>query len=281
MQSGYVWQVEQLIRLALQEDIGSGDVATQALIDNEAVAQALWIAKAEGIVSGLDIALRVFQTLNPEVTMQTHVAPGERVGVGQSIAIFRGSYKALLMGERTALNFVQRMSGIATTTRAFVDAITGLPTRLLDTRKTLPGHRILDKQAVRDGGGTNHRMGLYDLAMIKDNHIAAAGGIAQAVRLVRKHIPAYLRIEVETSNLNEVHEAIEAGADIIMLDNMSLEVMREAVEYIDHRALTEASGNVTLERIRAIAETGVDFVSTGAITHSIRALDISMKLQVS
>ena len=281
MQSGYVWQVEQLIRLALQEDIGSGDVATQALIDNEAVAQALWIAKAEGIVSGLDIALRVFQTLNPAVTMQTCVTPGECVGVGQPMATFRGPYKALLMGERTALNFVQRMSGIATTTRAFVDAITGLPTRLLDTRKTLPGHRILDKQAVRDGGGTNHRMGLYDLAMIKDNHIAAAGGIAQAVRLVRKHIPAYLRIEVETSNLNEVHEAIEAGADIIMLDNMSLEVMREAVHYIDQRALTEASGNVTLERIRAIAETGVDFVSTGAITHSIRALDISMKLQVS
>ena len=276
----YVWQVEQLIALALQEDLGSGDVATEALIASSQMATARWYAKATGVVSGLGVALRVFQTLDPAIEMQVRIAEGQSVTVGQEIVSFQGNFKALLMGERTALNFAQRMSGIATSTRAFVDAIGNLPTRLLDTRKTAPGHRLLDKQAVRDGGGTNHRMGLYDLAMIKDNHIAAAGGIRQAVALVRKSIPAYLRIEVETSCLKDVQEALEAKADIIMLDNMSLEAMREAVKLIDGRAFTEASGNVTRERVRAIAETGVDFVSTGAITHSVQALDISMKLEV-
>lgn len=275
----YAWQLEHLIALALQEDLGSGDVATEALIGASS-ATAHWFAKAAGVVSGLEVAQRVFRTLDPSLEMNVYIADGQRVAVGEEIVSFHGDLKALLMGERTALNFAQRMSGIATSTRAFVDAIGDLPTRLLDTRKTVPGHRILDKQAVRDGGGTNHRMGLYDLAMIKDNHIVAAGGICNAVRMVRKSIPAYLRIEVETSCLEEVREALEAKADIIMLDNMSLEAMRMAVQLIDGRALTEASGNVTLGRIRAIAETGVDFVSTGAITHSVQALDISMKLEV-
>ena len=268
---------DALIALALQEDVGSGDVATRALIRPESMITARWVAKAEGVLSGLEVALRVFQTLDSRITMESAFGAGERVKAGDTVATFRGDYQALLTGERTALNFVQRMSGIATATRAFVDAIGDLPTRLLDTRKTLPGHRILDKQAVRDGGGTNHRMGLYDLAMIKDNHIVAAGGIAAAVKAVRAAIPAYLRVEVETSSLTEVAEALEARADIIMLDNMSLEMMREAVALIGHRALTEASGNVTVERVRAIAETGVDFISTGAITHSVKALDISMK----
>jgi len=276
----YAWQLEQLIALALQEDLGSGDVATEALIATSQKATARWYAKATGIVSGLEVALRVFRTLDPAIEMHVRVAEGESVTAGQEIVSFQGAFKALLMGERTALNFAQRMSGIATSTRAFVDAIGDLPTRLLDTRKTLPGHRLLDKKAVRDGGGTNHRMGLYDLAMIKDNHIAVAGGIRQAVALVRKSMPAYLRIEVETSCLSEVQEALVAKADIIMLDNMPLEDMREAVKFIDGRALTEASGNVTRERVRAIAETGVNFVSTGAITHSVQALDISMKLEV-
>lgn len=276
----YAWQLEQLIALALQEDLGSGDVATEALIATSQKATARWYAKATGIVSGLEVALRVFRTLDPAIEMHVRVAEGESVTAGQEIVSFQGAFKALLMGERTALNFAQRMSGIATSTRAFVDAIGDLPTRLLDTRKTLPGHRLLDKKAVRDGGGTNHRMGLYDLAMIKDNHIAVAGGIRQAVALVRKSMPAYLRIEVETSCLSEVQEALVAKADIIMLDNMTLEDMREAVKFIDGRALTEASGNVTRERVRAIAETGVNFVSTGAITHSVQALDISMKLEV-
>lgn len=276
----YAWQLEQLIALALQEDLGSGDVATEALIATSQKATARWYAKAAGIVSGLEVALRVFRTLDPAIEMHVRVAEGESVTAGQEIVSFQGAFKALLMGERTALNFAQRMSGIATSTRAFVDAIGDLPTRLLDTRKTLPGHRLLDKKAVRDGGGTNHRMGLYDLAMIKDNHIAVAGGIRQAVALVRKSMPAYLRIEVETSCLSEVQEALVAKADIIMLDNMPLEDMREAVKFIDGRALTEASGNVTRERVRAIAETGVNFVSTGAITHSVQALDISMKLEV-
>ena len=273
----YRAQWDALIALALQEDVGSGDVATRALIRPESMITARWVAKAEGVLSGLDVALRVFQTLDSRITMESAFGAGERVKAGDTIATFRGDYQALLTGERTALNFVQRMSGIATATRAFVDAIGDLPTRLLDTRKTLPGHRVLDKQAVRDGGGTNHRMGLYDLAMIKDNHIVAAGGIAAAVKAVRAAIPAYLRVEVETSSLAEVAEALEARADIIMLDNMSLEMMREAVSLIAHRALTEASGNVTVERVRAIAETGVDFISTGAITHSVKALDISMK----
>lgn len=268
---------DALIALALQEDVGSGDVATRALIRPESMITARWVAKAEGVLSGLEVALRVFQTLDSRITMESAFGAGERVKAGDTVATFRGDYQALLTGERTALNFVQRMSGIATATRAFVDAIGDLPTRLLDTRKTLPGHRVFDKQAVRDGGGTNHRMGLYDLAMIKDNHIVAAGGIAAAVKAVRAAIPAYLRVEVETSSLAEVAEALEARADIIMLDNMSLEMMREAVALIAHRALTEASGNVTVERVRAIAETGVDFISTGAITHSVKALDISMK----
>ncbi len=273
----YTAQWDALIALALQEDVGSGDVATRALIRPESMITARWVAKAEGVLSGLEVALRVFQTLDSRITMESAFGAGERVKAGDTVATFYGDYQALLTGERTALNFVQRMSGIATATRAFVDAIGDLPTRLLDTRKTLPGHRVLDKQAVRDGGGTNHRMGLYDLAMIKDNHIVAAGGIAAAVKAVRAAIPAYLRVEVETSSLAEVAEALEARADIIMLDNMSLEMMREAVALIGHRALTEASGNVTVERVRAIAETGVDFISTGAITHSVKALDISMK----
>lgn len=268
---------DALIALALQEDVGSGDVATRALIRPESMITARWVAKAEGVLSGLEVALRVFQTLDSRITMESAFGAGARVKAGDTVATFYGDYQALLTGERTALNFVQRMSGIATATRAFVDAIGDLPTCLLDTRKTLPGHRVLDKQAVRDGGGTNHRMGLYDLAMIKDNHIVAAGGIAAAVKAVRSAIPAYLRVEVETSSLAEVAEALEARADIIMLDNMSLEMMREAVTLIGHRALTEASGNVTVERVRAIAETGVDFISTGAITHSVKALDISMK----
>ncbi len=273
----YTPQWDAIIALALQEDVATGDVATRALIRPNSLISARWVAKAEGVLSGLPVALRVFQTLDPRVEMETSFHAGDRVVTGDVIATFHGDYQALLTGERTALNFVQRMSGIATATRAFVDAIGDLPTRLLDTRKTLPGHRILDKQAVRDGGATNHRMGLYDLAMIKDNHIVAAGGIRAAVQAVRAAIPAYLNVEVETSSLEEVHEALEAQADIIMLDNMSLEMMREAVTFIQHRALTEASGNVTLDRVRAIAETGVDFVSTGAITHSVKALDISMK----
>ena len=273
----YTPQWDAIIALALQEDVATGDVATRALIRPNSLISARWVAKAEGVLSGLPVALRVFQTLDPRVEMETSFHAGDRVVTGDVIATFHGDYQALLTGERTALNFVQRMSGIATATRAFVDAIGDLPTRLLDTRKTLPGHRILDKQAVRDGGATNHRMGLYDLAMIKDNHIVAAGGIRAAVQAVRAAIPAYLNVEVETSSLEEVREALDAQADIIMLDNMSLEMMREAVTFIQHRALTEASGNVTLDRVRAIAETGVDFVSTGAITHSVKALDISMK----
>lgn len=277
----YAWQLDQLIALALQEDLGSGDLATDALISKNTLATARWIAKHEGVVSGLEVAQRVFATLDPSVQMDIRIADGQEVTQGQEIVSFRGNYKALLTGERTALNFVQRMSGIATTTRAFVTAIGDLPTQLLDTRKTLPGHRLLDKMAVRHGGGANHRMGLFDLAMIKDNHIVAAGSIINAVRMVRAAIPPYLRIEVETSTLDEVCEAMEARADIIMLDNMDIETMRQAVLLIDEHTLTEASGNVTLERVRAIAETGVNFVSTGSITHSVRALDISMKLEVN
>lgn len=273
----YNQQLDRIIDLALDEDLGSGDLATEALIGSgKGIAH--WFAKASGVVSGLEIALRVFRRLDPSIEMEVFIPDGQRVKAGEEIASYQGDFKALLIGERTALNFAQRMSGIATSTRAFVDAIGNLPTRLLDTRKTVPGHRILDKKAVRDGGGTNHRMGLYDLAMIKDNHIAAAGSISEAVRNVRAQIPAYIRIEVETTSLEEVRQALDAKADIIMLDNMSLTQMREAVNCVAGRALTEASGNVTLERVRAVAETGVNFVSTGAITHSVQALDISMKL---
>lgn len=274
----YSGLVDRIIDLALQEDLGSGDVATEALVAREAQAHARLVAKGEGVVSGQWVAERVFAHLDGGVWYRAICPDGGGVKRGDLIAEINGSYVSLLEGERTALNFLQHLSGIATVTSKYVAAIGDLPTRLLDTRKTAPGQRVLEKRAVVDGGGANHRMGLYDLAMIKDNHIAVAGGIRQAVEGVRRHIPVYMKVEVETSTLEEVDEALACGVEIIMLDNMDVETMRAAVRRIGGRALVEASGNVTLERVRAIAETGVDFISSGAITHSAPILDISMKM---
>lgn len=274
----YSGLVDQIIDLALLEDLGSGDVATEALVAREAQAHARLVAKGDGVVSGQWVAERVFAHLDGGVRYRAICPDGGRVKRGDLIAEINGPYVSLLEGERTALNFLQHLSGIATVTSKYVAAIGDLPTRLLDTRKTAPGQRVLEKRAVVDGGGANHRMGLYDLAMIKDNHIAVAGGIRQAVEGVRKHIPVYMKVEVETSTLEEVDEALACGVEVIMLDNMDVETMRAAVRRIGGRALVEASGNVTLERVRAIAETGVDFISSGAITHSAPILDISMKM---
>lgn len=272
--------VDRIIELALQEDLGTGDLATNALITSSTRGEATLVAKSNGIVSGLGVAARVFRVLDSSIMLVRCLNDGDPVVQGMEIARIRGSYRSLLSGERTALNFLQRMCGIATLTRQYVSQLEGCNTRLLDTRKTAPGLRILDKLAVLHGGGSNHRMGLYDLAMIKDNHIAIAGGIAPAVQAVRAAIPAYTRVEVETENLDMVQEALQAQADIIMLDNMPIDAMAQAVELIAGRALTEASGNVTVEQVRAIAETGVDFISVGAITHSAQALDISMRIKL-
>lgn len=269
---------EILIDLAFREDIGNGDITTESLIPVHERRSAFLVAKAPGIVAGTGIVEMVFSRLDPQLEWQPKVEDGDRVERGDVIAEFSASYRALLSGERTALNFLQRLSGIATASNDYVQALAGYKTRILDTRKTLPGFRLLDKYAVRAGGGTNHRIGLYDMVMIKDNHIAVAGGIGNAVKTTRKRLGSEIKIEVETTNLEEVKEAVESGADIIMLDNMDNSTMREAVRLIAGTALTEASGNMTVERLREVAETGVDFISVGALTHSVTALDISQRI---
>ncbi|HMP74090.1 MAG TPA: carboxylating nicotinate-nucleotide diphosphorylase [Kiritimatiellia bacterium] len=272
------WDViDSLIDLALREDLAGGDITTETLFAPDDLAEARILAKAPGVIAGLPVAERVFHRLDPSLTFLARVGDGDSVAPGDLIVELRGTARAILSGERLALNLLQRMSGIATAAARFAEAVQGLPVTLLDTRKTAPGLRLLDKVAVAAGGVTNHRMTLNDLAMIKDNHLARAGGITRAVSLIRNARPG-LKIEVETSTLAEVDEALAAGADIIMLDNMSLDDMREAVRRIGGRAPTEASGNVTLERVRAIAETGVTSISIGSLTHSVHALDLSLKI---
>lgn len=273
--------VDRLIDLAIDEDIASGDVTTDSIIPESTAAVATMTAKAEGVISGLPIVEKVFRRFQKDVVFTPLVHDGDHVHKGDVILRVEGSYPALLKAERTALNFFQRMSGIATETARYVAELEGTHTQLLDTRKTAPGMRVTDKMAVKDGGGTNHRMGLYDMAMIKDNHIKMAGSIARAVEQVRSHIPSWMKIEVETTNLDEVKEALEARADIIMLDNMSTSMMMDAVNIIGGRAKTEASGNMTLGRLREVAATGVDFISVGALTHTVKALDISMNIQLT
>ncbi|MCW9708577.1 carboxylating nicotinate-nucleotide diphosphorylase [Fodinibius salsisoli] len=270
--------IDELINRGFEEDIRTGDATTNAIIDEQSSATAVWNTKDEGIIAGLSIAEKVFKKLDSELQWEPHVKDGETVKKGAEIVSMKGKACAILTAERLALNITQRMSGIATKTRQFVDVLEGLDTQILDTRKTAPGLRLLDKYAVKAGGGQNHRMGLYDLAMIKDNHIIAAGGIAPAVQKVRNHYPE-LDVEVEASTLQQVQEALASDADIIMLDNMSPAEMRKAVKTIAGRAKTEASGNVTLPNVRDIAETGVDCISVGALTHSVQAFDISQTLQ--
>jgi len=268
-----------IIDIALKEDIGEGDITTNSLIPEESTATATMTAKANGVIAGLPVAKMVFEKFDSSIKWENKVNDGDFVKKGDVIVTISGSFRTLLTGERLALNFLQRMSGIATQTHEFCNELTGSKTQLLDTRKTVPCLRLLDKYSVKAGGGTNHRIGLYDLAMIKDNHIKVAGGISNAVKQVRETINTDIRIEVETTNIDEVKEAVEAGADIIMLDNMDNSTMTQAVELINKRALTEASGNMTVARVRDVAKTGVDFISVGSLTHSVTAMDISMNIK--
>ncbi len=274
--------LDQLLQGWLLEDIGRGDRTTQSLLsENPTDKEAKWIGKAPGIIAGLPVAARVFQLLNHQVNFVNITAEGAKCEPGQVIAEIDGPLDALLMGERVALNLTMRLSGIASLTNVYVEKIADLPAQLVDTRKTTPGLRILEKYATALGGAINHRMGLDDAVMIKDNHIVASGGIGKAITRVRSHIPYPLTIEVETETLEQVQEALEYKADIIMLDNMPLKIMSQAVSLIrqeDSRVKVEASGNVTLETIRAVAETGVDYISTSAPITQSRWLDLSMRM---
>lgn len=271
---------EHLISLALEEDVATGDITTDHLIPAETRKKAYMVAKADGVIAGMQVAEMVFRKLDKELDWKPKVNEGDRVKKGDIIVRFEASYRALLTGERSALNFFQRMSGIASMSARYADAVKTFNTVILDTRKTLPGFRLLDKYAVKTGGASNHRIGLFDMVMIKDNHIDVAGGISPAVSQIRSKVPAGIKIEVETSNLEQVQEALDAGADIIMLDNMNTETMTRAVQLIRGRAKVEASGNMTLERLKEVAATGVDYISIGALTHSVQALDISQRIEL-
>lgn len=272
--------VDDIIKTALTEDINYIDSTTDLLIDENDRSNAYFIAKASGIIAGLDVALRVFELLDDTVEIKRHFKDGDKVEKGDIIAEFSGKTAALLKGERTALNLLQHMSGIATYTGKCVAAVEGTNASICDTRKTLPGLRALQKYSVVMGGGRNHRYNLSDAAMLKDNHIDAYGGITNAVNALRAKAGHMLKIEVETRSFDELNEALACGADVIMLDNMSCEDMKKAVEITAERAKLEASGNVTLDNIRDVALTGVDIISLGALTHSVSAFDISMKWKV-
>ena len=268
---------DDIIRFALREDMNAGDLSTESVCPERREAEVQLIAKAEGVIAGLDVFERAFTLLDPRMSFDARVADGDAVKPGQLLGIVRGDARVLLSGERVALNFLQRMSGIATYTRRMAAALEGTKTRLVDTRKTTPCLRIFEKAAVEAGGGANHRYNLSQAVMLKDNHIDAAGGIAAAVAGARAHAPFVCTVEVECEDLDMVREALEAGADIIMLDNMTHEQMAEAVALIDGRAKVEASGNVDAGNIRALADLGVDFISSGALTHSAPILDLSLK----
>lgn len=270
--------IREIIERALREDIGSGDVTTEAICEPDQMGRAVIRTKEPCVVAGVPIAQMVFETLDSQLRFTSRVRDGDRLAAGQIIAELDGRLRTILTGERTALNFLQRLSGIATATARYVEAVRDFSVKILDTRKTAPGLRIFDKYAVRVGGGQNHRMGLYDGVLIKTNHIRVAGGIANAIERARRSAPTTLKIEVEVKNLKELQEALDAGADIIMLDNMSLEEMRQAVKIAHGRALLEASGGVNLENVREIAATGVDFISVGALTHSVKAIDIHLEV---
>jgi len=270
-------QADQLIRMALQEDITSEDVSTNAVMPTEVKGTVDLIAKEDGIIAGLDVYARVFQMLDEKTEIDFKCKDGDEVKKGELMATLTGDIRVLLSGERVALNYLQRMSGIATYTRQVAKLLEGSKVTLLDTRKMTPNCRVFEKYAVRVGGGCNHRYNLSDGVLLKDNHIGAAGSITKAITMAKEYAPFVRKIEIEVETLEQVKEAVEAGADIIMLDNMTPEVMKQAVELIDGRAQTECSGNITKENIARIREIGVDFVSSGALTHSAPILDISMK----
>ena len=277
----YNKQIDKIIELSLEEDIGSGDITTLSTIPEGTGAYGRFIAKQDGVICGIDIAKKVFAIIDDSVQFISHKKDGDEIKTGDVIAEVSGDARAMLTAERTALNIMQRLSGVATRTAECVKLVEGTGAKIADTRKTTPGMRALEKYAVRMGGGTNHRFNLADGVLIKDNHIAAAGGIKQAVKNARKIIPHTLKIEVEVETFEQLAEALEAGADIIMLDNMSNEDMARAVKITDGRALLEASGNMDRRNLREVAETGVDIISIGALTHTIKAVDISLKFKLN
>lgn len=268
--------IDVAIDAALREDMPEGDVTSESTIPVDARSEAFFLAKEEGVLAGLDVASRVFAKIDPSVIFIERFRDGAAFHQGDKLARVKGPTIVLLKGERTALNFLQHLCGVATATRRFVEAIAGTKTRILDTRKTTPGLRLLEKYAVRTGGGTNHRISLSDMVLIKDNHLRFVGSVGEAVRRARSRIRPGIRIEVEAGSLLQVREALAAGVDMIMLDNMPLETMKQAVALAHGRVPLEASGNMTLDRVRAVAETGVDFISVGSLTHSAKAVDISM-----
>lgn len=273
--------IKDLIQLALREDIGPGDITTDNLVEAGVSGTGILLAKQDLVIAGLAVAETVFKTLDPRIEFTANYTDGQQVRSKSTVATVNGSLNALLKGERTALNFLQRMSGIATQANDWVAKVAGTNVKLVDTRKTTPGWRELEKYSVRMGGAHNHRMGLYDGVLIKDNHIAVCGGIANAVEKVRRKISHLVKVEVEVSSLEEVEAALAAGADVIMLDNMDLERIGRAVRLIDKRALVEVSGNVTGKRLGDLARTGVDLISMGALTHSAVAVDLSMRITSS
>jgi nicotinate-nucleotide pyrophosphorylase (carboxylating) len=268
--------MDAAIEAALREDMPKGDITSESIIPSDARSEAFFLAKEEGVLAGMDVASRVFGKIDVSVIFIERFRDGSRFNRGDKLARMKGPTIALLKGERTALNFLQHLCGVATVTRQYVDAIAGTKTRILDTRKTTPGLRLLEKYAVKTGGGTNHRLSLSDMVLIKDNHLRYVGNVAEAIRRARIMVAPGIRIEVEASSLLQVREALAAGADMIMLDNMPIQTMQQAVQLAAGRVPLEASGNMTLDRVRAVAETGVDFISVGALTHSARAIDISM-----
>jgi nicotinate-nucleotide pyrophosphorylase (carboxylating) len=275
--------INKLLDLGIEEDINTGDITTASIIPESMNAAATMTAKQDGVISGLEIVKMVYDRFQSDVVFTPYFKDGDAVKKGDVILKVEATYPTLLRGERLSLNIFQRMCGIATETAKYVKELADTHTELLDTRKTAPGLRVLDKLAVKHGGGTNHRMGLYDMAMIKDNHIKMAGGIAKAVEQVRARIAEGIKIEVETTNLDEVHQAIEAGADIIMLDNMDNNTMTEAVSIIkaaNKGIKTEASGNMNIPRLKEVAATGVDYISVGALTHTVKGMDISMNITI-
>lgn len=271
--------VERLIRLALDEDIGTGDITTESLIDSGMCGVGRIISKEPLVLAGGPVAGRVFELLDPSLVVSIHAEDGRFVPAGTVLMTVEGSMRSLLTGERTALNFLQRMSGIATHVRNYLQMMKGLSLQLVDTRKTTPGLRVLEKYAVRMGGARNHRIGLFDGVLIKDNHIAACGGIVPAVSRIRGHISHLMKIEVEVSTLEQVQEALQAGVDVIMLDNMSIDAMRKAVALIAGKALVEVSGRINAATIPGLAGAGIDIVSVGALTHSAKSVDISMDIE--
>jgi len=269
--------VREIIQLALKEDIGSGDITTEAVIEEDVEVNARLIAKEDFILAGLPIFKEVFKLLSPQIYFEDFYKDGDLVKKGNIISRIKGSASHILKGERVALNFLQRMSGIATITRKFVEKISYTDAKILDTRKTAPGNRILDKYAVRVGGGKNHRFGLFDGILIKDNHISILGSVREAIRLAKKNAPHTLKIEVEVENIDQLKEAIDEGADIVLLDNMDIDQIKEAVRIGKGKVLIEVSGGINLENVKEIAEAGVDFISVGAITHSVKGVDISLE----